>query len=238
MTLSSTLPNLPNASQHLIHHALHPDDTGDTVIVLAHIPDIETGRRLYDLGDLDEQGIVKALYHLRKQQTGKTQLPPYLYTIRAVLLCEINSQNPTDPPVCHFFNQINEKQLLQDFLQYYSKQTRRLISWQGAQLDFPNLHYRLLKHGFSPLAPKKQLSLYDQLSPFPQLAAHDKPSLYASQCLFDLPIKQVINDLDDNLLETIWQAHLQQNHKHTQQQLQQQANSIVKLIQQLSHTLV
>ena len=34
------------------------------------VPDIEGGRKLYGLGDLDASGVAKAMFHLRAQKTG------------------------------------------------------------------------------------------------------------------------------------------------------------------------
>ncbi|MGV6810446.1 MAG: hypothetical protein ACWA5U_11300 [bacterium] len=220
----------------------------DCILVLARIPDIDTGRRLYDLGDLDAKGTAKALHHLRKQHTGKTQLPPYLYRIRALLLGERHRDSDTShhtdstPPAYTFklFDHSDEKQLLQAFLQHYQSQTHRLISWQGTKLDFPNLHYRLLKHGFAPLNPTQQISLYDVLSPFPQLSVEDKPSLVQSQALFNLSstCQQPTYFADDRDGEYLWQAHLKNDQQAIQQYLQQQADSMVQLLRAMSPTFI
>ncbi|HHC75208.1 MAG TPA: hypothetical protein ENK78_09050 [Thiothrix sp.] len=221
--------------------------SNDCILVLARIPDLDTGRRLYNLGDLDAKGTAKALYHLRKQHTGKTELPPYLYRIRALLFGEPKHETshtindaPSPTYTFQFFADSDEKQLLQRFLQHYQPATQRLMSWQGTQLDFPNLHYRLLKHGFAPLNPTQQISLYDVLSPFPQLSAEDKPSLAQSQALFNLSSRDQSPTYfaDDSDGEYLWQAHQKNDQRAIQQHLQQQADSMVQLLSAMSPTFI
>ena len=48
------------------------------------IPDIEGGRKLYDLGDLDVDGVAKAMFHLRFQKNGTEFLAHHLQRIVAI----------------------------------------------------------------------------------------------------------------------------------------------------------
>ena len=48
------------------------------------VPDIESGKRIYDLQGLPDQDVIRAIEHLRSQQTGNTFLPHYLHRIVAI----------------------------------------------------------------------------------------------------------------------------------------------------------
>ncbi|MEZ5449653.1 MAG: hypothetical protein R3E89_11930 [Thiolinea sp.] len=50
------------------------------------IPDIEGGRRIYELGDeLDADGVAKAMFHLRFQKAGTEFLPHHLHLLSPFL---------------------------------------------------------------------------------------------------------------------------------------------------------
>jgi predicted PolB exonuclease-like 3'-5' exonuclease len=48
------------------------------------IPDVESGRRLYDLHGLNDEDTGKAMLHMRQQQTGNEFLPLHLHRICAI----------------------------------------------------------------------------------------------------------------------------------------------------------
>jgi 3'-5' exonuclease len=50
------------------------------------IPDVDSGRRLYDFPELSDKDAGKAMPHLRQQKTGSEFLPLHLHRICAVIL--------------------------------------------------------------------------------------------------------------------------------------------------------
>jgi len=110
------------------------------------IPDIEFGKRLHDLGDLDDAEVGKAMFAIRKQETdGSEFLPHYLHqivAISAVLLTgdklKVWSLGTKDSP---------ESELLERFFEGIERYAPTLVTWNGSGFDLPVIHYRALKHG-------------------------------------------------------------------------------------------
>ncbi len=112
------------------------------------VPDVASGRRLYDLTDLSDEDAAKVMFHKRREQTGESEfLRHHLHrvvTISAVFrhgdqlrvwsLGEPNS---------------SEAEILQRFFDGIEKYTPTLVSWNGCGFDLPVLHYRALLHGIS-----------------------------------------------------------------------------------------
>lgn len=108
------------------------------------IPDIEQGRKLYDLKDLDDEDCAKAMFALRRAKSGNEFLPHYLQKIIAIsiVLCnrdylKVWSLGETDS---------DEVELIKRFYNGIDKHTPVLVSWNGSGFDLPVLHYRALLH--------------------------------------------------------------------------------------------
>ncbi len=109
------------------------------------IPDVDSGRRLYQLGELDDADTGKAMLHLRQQQTGSEFQPLHLQRICAISVVlrhadklRVWSLGEADAP---------EAELVQRFFDGIDKFTPTLVSWNGGGFDLPVLHYRALLHG-------------------------------------------------------------------------------------------
>jgi predicted PolB exonuclease-like 3'-5' exonuclease len=109
------------------------------------IPDVDSGRRLFDLAGLSEADTGKAMLHLRQQQTGSEFLPLHLQRICAISVVlrhadkvRVWSLGEPDAP---------EAELVQRFFDGIDKFTPTLVSWNGGGFDLPVLHYRALLHG-------------------------------------------------------------------------------------------
>ncbi|KTD11395.1 3'-5' exonuclease [Legionella jamestowniensis] len=112
------------------------------------IPDIETGRKLYDLQNLSDEDTVLALSALRRIKTGNDFLPLYLQKIVAISL--VLSQGSQLKVWSLGDEQLaDEKDLIQRFFSGIEKYTPTLVSWNGCGFDLPVLHYRSLLHGIS-----------------------------------------------------------------------------------------
>lgn len=109
------------------------------------IPDVQLGRRLYGVDDLDDDSVAKIML-FKQRQTRKTDFLPLpqhrVIAISAVLktfddlhvftLGEIDS---------------TEKEIVQRFYDGLQRYSPELVSWNGSGFDLPVLHYRALLHG-------------------------------------------------------------------------------------------
>jgi len=120
-----------------------------TVLVfdIETIPDIETGRKLYQLDGLSDEDTAKAMFALRRAKVGNDFLPHYLQKICAISL--VISSN-TQLKVWSLGDEdSDEKELITRFYAGIDKHTPTLVSWNGSGFDLPVLHYRSLLHGIS-----------------------------------------------------------------------------------------
>lgn len=109
------------------------------------IPDIETGRKLYNLDGLSDQDTACALFALRRAKAGTDFLPHYLQKIVAISL--VLSQGTNIKVWSLGDENASEKELLQRFFSGIDKHMPTLVSWNGSGFDLPVIHYRALLHG-------------------------------------------------------------------------------------------
>lgn len=109
------------------------------------IPDVDSGRRIYDLGGLGDEDTAKAMFNLRRQQTGGEFLPLHLQRICAISVVlrhadrvRVWSLGEADA---------DEAELVRRFFDGIDKFAPTLVSWNGGGFDLPVLHYRALLHG-------------------------------------------------------------------------------------------
>lgn len=109
---------------------------------LGAVPDVDTGRRLYDLGELSDADAAKVLFHRRKQETGHSeQLRPNLQCIAAFASVFEGNDGPTLIQ-CNWRD--GDEPALLDALLAPCKGLGTLVSWGSENL--PLLSYRALKH--------------------------------------------------------------------------------------------
>ncbi len=109
------------------------------------VPDVELGRRLYDLADLDDASVARVMAFKQKQARQSDFLPPIqqrVVAIAAVLRSrdELHIFSLGDP-------ESTERELVQRFYDGLERYSPQLVSWNGSGFDLPVLHYRALKHG-------------------------------------------------------------------------------------------
>jgi predicted PolB exonuclease-like 3'-5' exonuclease len=109
------------------------------------IPDVASGRCLYDLGDLSDEDAGKAMLSLRQQQTGTEFLPLHLQRICAISVVlrhadRVKVWSLGEP-------QAGEPELVRRFFDGIDRFSPALVSWNGCGFDLPVLHYRALLHG-------------------------------------------------------------------------------------------
>ena len=109
------------------------------------IPDVSTGRKLFDLDGLSDKDTAEALFALRRAKTGHDFLPHHLQKIIAISL--VLSHGSQLKVWSLGDEHSDEKELIQRFFAGIDKHTPTLISWNGSGFDLPVLHYRALLHG-------------------------------------------------------------------------------------------
>lgn len=177
-----------------------------SVFAIASVPDVVTARRVYALDDLDDKAVSKVLFHQRKQQTGSSEALRWDQRMLAGVTM-IQHSVDTIQISSHTFAAEDESSMLQS---YYSAALRNgcMVSWDGAALDVPMLHFRsMLQQVTMPAywqAMKEQpdfhISLCDLLSP-PQA---DRPSLDATALKLGYPGMLGIGEGD---VYTAWLKH-------------------------------
>lgn len=111
------------------------------------IPDIEAGRKLYDLHGLLDEDTAQAMFALRRAKVGHDFLPHYLQRICAISL--VLSQGSQIKVWSLGDEAADEKELITRFFAGIDKHTPTLVSWNGSGFDLPVLHYRALTHGIA-----------------------------------------------------------------------------------------
>ena len=120
-----------------------------TVLVfdIETIPDVASGRRLYQLDGLNDFEVAEALFKLRREKTGSEFLPHHLQKVVAISLVlaqheKINVWSLGD-------ENSSEKELIERFFQGVERFKPTLLSWNGTGFDLPVLHYRALLNSVS-----------------------------------------------------------------------------------------
>jgi len=112
------------------------------------IPDIDSGRRLYELQGLSDADVAKVMFHKRREETGSSEfLRHHLHRIVAISVVlrhadqlRVWSLGDIDA---------SEAEIIRRFFEGIEKYTPTLVSWNGSGFDLPVLHYRTLVHGIS-----------------------------------------------------------------------------------------
>lgn len=111
------------------------------------VPDVESGRKIYNLEGLSHEDTATAMMALRRAKVGHDFLPHHLQKIVAISLVLASSQQLT---VWSLGDEAStESELIQRFFSGIDKHTPTLVSWNGSGFDLPVLHYRALLHGIS-----------------------------------------------------------------------------------------
>lgn len=110
------------------------------------VPDLDAGRRIYNLHDLSDTDVVKALFHIRNQETGGSEfMRHHLHQIVAI---SVVFKSRDSLKVWSLGNEdSDEKEILQRLFDGIERYTPTLVSWNGGGFDLPVIHYRALKHG-------------------------------------------------------------------------------------------
>ena len=109
------------------------------------VPDTETGKKIYNLEGLSDEDMIRAIEHLRNQQTGSEFMPHYMHRIVAISAVLSTSDSFQVWSLGTLLS--TEKELLERFFDGLEKYNPTLVSWNGGGFDLPVIHYRALLHG-------------------------------------------------------------------------------------------
>ncbi|HEY8539004.1 MAG TPA: 3'-5' exonuclease [Steroidobacteraceae bacterium] len=182
------------------------------------IPDVELGRRIYDLGDLTDKQVGYVMQAKRREEAGHEFLSYEQHRVVAISVAlrtrdGFKVWSLGDPSA-------SEAEIIQRFYDGIEKYTPDLVSWNGGGFDLPVLHYRALRHGvqarrywesgdedqafrFNNYLNRyhmRHLDLMDVLSSYQSRA---RVSLQAAAMLLGLPGKLGMSG------DKVWEAYLE-----------------------------
>ncbi len=109
------------------------------------VPDVDAGRRLYDLDGLQDAEVAEIMFHKQREVSGNDFLRHHLHRVVAISVVlrsadrfRLWSLGDTQSP---------EKELIQRFFDGLERYSPTLVSWNGSGFDLPVLNYRSLLHG-------------------------------------------------------------------------------------------
>ena len=109
------------------------------------VPDVEFGRRLYDLHDLSDAAVADAMFARRRAATGSDFLPLHQHRVVAI---SVALRSKDDFKVWSLGSvDDDEAAIVARFFDGLDRFTPDLVSWNGSGFDLPVLHYRALRHG-------------------------------------------------------------------------------------------
>lgn len=110
------------------------------------VPDVETGRRLYELDGLSDEDVAKVMFQKRREQTGDSDFLR-LHLHRVVAISAVFRHGDSLKVWTLGDAGADEKEIVQRFFDGIDKYSPTLVSWNGSGFDLPVLHYRALKLG-------------------------------------------------------------------------------------------
>jgi len=110
------------------------------------IPDVESGRQIYDLGDLGDNDVARVMFNKRREQTGESEfLRHHLHKICAISVLLRQGSSIKLWSIGEL--ESDETEIIKRFYDGIDKYTPTLVSWNGGGFDLPVLNYRALKNG-------------------------------------------------------------------------------------------
>ena len=111
------------------------------------VPDVELGRRLYELDGLDDATVAHVMTVKQRQVRASDVLPAHQQRVIAISCVMRSSEGVRVFSLGE--EQAGEKELVQRFFDGLERYAPTLVSWNGSGFDLPVLNYRALAHGIS-----------------------------------------------------------------------------------------
>ena len=109
------------------------------------VPDVEFGRRLFELVGLSDDEVATAMQFKRLQSSGTDFLPLHQHRVVAI---SVTFRTADSFRVWSLGDEdSDEAEIVQRFFDGIDKYTPDLVSWNGGGFDLPVLQYRALRHG-------------------------------------------------------------------------------------------
>lgn len=108
------------------------------------IPDIEYGRRLYDIEGLSAKEATELMFNRRRQETDGASEFVRHYLQKIVAISVVLKTKDTLKVWSLGEIDSDEKELIKRFFEGIERYTPVLVSWNGSGFDLPVLHYRSL----------------------------------------------------------------------------------------------
>jgi predicted PolB exonuclease-like 3'-5' exonuclease len=109
------------------------------------IPDVEFGRRMWNLDGLSDEDAGTAMSFMRLQQTGSDFLPLHLQRVVAISVAFRSGDSFRVWTLGD--RDADEAEIIGRFFEGIERYSPELVSWNGGGFDLPVLHYRALKNG-------------------------------------------------------------------------------------------
>jgi predicted PolB exonuclease-like 3'-5' exonuclease len=110
------------------------------------VPDVDLGRKLYNLDGLPDADVMNCMFTLRRQNTGGSEFLPHDQHRIVAISCVLRAND-----VLKVWSlgslESSEKELVERFFDGIERYSPNLVSWNGSGFDLPVLHYRALKYG-------------------------------------------------------------------------------------------
>ncbi len=106
------------------------------------IPDVDGGRKLYDLEGLSDADVATAMFNKRREKVGNEFIATHLQKVVAISAVYRNTQNDEFTIWTLGEESSSEKEIVQNFFDCIDKYTPTLVTWNGSGFDLPVLHYR------------------------------------------------------------------------------------------------
>ena len=111
------------------------------------VPDVELGRRLYELDGLDDAPVAHVMTLKQRQVRDSDVLPAHQQRVVAISCVMRSSEGVRVFSLGE--EQAGERELVQRFFDGLERYAPTLVSWNGSGFDLPVLNYRALAHGLS-----------------------------------------------------------------------------------------
>jgi predicted PolB exonuclease-like 3'-5' exonuclease len=111
------------------------------------VPDVELGRKLYDVADLDDASVAKVMQAKQRHARSSEVLPAHQQ--RVIAISGVLKSREGVRVFSLGDEKSDERDLVQRFFDGLERYAPTLVSWNGSGFDLPVLNYRAMRHGIS-----------------------------------------------------------------------------------------
>ena len=182
-----------------------------TVFAFSPIPDLVTARHNFALHGLADKEVTQVLFHQRKQRTGYSET--LNWDQQAIASMSLVQHHDGDTRLIHYaLPAQKEKQLLQLFLKAYHQASQlagTAVFWQAESRQLPLLHFRFMKNSIND--DRYWADIQSQQG-YVDLCQWLTPTGGETPLLHDMAQRFYYPGMQNNTLETVWQAYLNQDY--------------------------